>query len=136
MTLRWGRVQLDIVRRAARLAGVPYQTYLKQATMQRAIEDLRVARTAGLLDARGEILDLAAPNQGMPTAAADLSDVQALKPRPIESTGVVLEAKIQAVKRELLDAITAKNQPRVTELKRILQALEAKQTPTPPPTTY
>ncbi len=48
VTLRWGRRQLDIVRRAARLAGVPYQTYLKQATMQRAIEDLRSARQAGV----------------------------------------------------------------------------------------
>jgi predicted DNA binding CopG/RHH family protein len=48
VTLRWGHRQLDIVRRAARLAGVPYQTYLKQATMQRAIEDLRAAREAGI----------------------------------------------------------------------------------------
>jgi len=48
VTLRWGRAQLDIVRRAARLCGVPYQTYLKQVTMQRAIEDLRVARAAGI----------------------------------------------------------------------------------------
>ena len=48
VTLRWGRRQLDVVRRAARLAGVPYQTYLKQATMQRAIDDLRAARAAGV----------------------------------------------------------------------------------------
>jgi hypothetical protein len=48
VTLRWGRKQLDIVRKAARLAGVPYQTYLKQATMHRAIEDLRAAREAGI----------------------------------------------------------------------------------------
>ena len=48
VTLRWGRKQLDIVRRAARLAGIPYQTYLKQATMHRAIEDLRSAREAGV----------------------------------------------------------------------------------------
>ena len=45
---RLGRKQLDIVRKAARLAGVPYQTYLKQATMHRAIEDLRAAREAGI----------------------------------------------------------------------------------------
>jgi predicted DNA binding CopG/RHH family protein len=48
VTLRWGRRQLEIVRKAARLAGVPYQTYLKQATMQRAIDDLRAAREAGV----------------------------------------------------------------------------------------
>ena len=46
--LRWGREQIDIVRRAARLAGVPYQTYLKQAAIRTAIEDLRAAREAGV----------------------------------------------------------------------------------------
>lgn len=48
VTLRWGRRQLDIVRKAARLAGVPYQTYLKQVSVHRAIEDLRAAREAGI----------------------------------------------------------------------------------------
>jgi predicted DNA binding CopG/RHH family protein len=48
VTLRWGRKQLDIVRKAARLAGVPYQTYLKQAAIHRAIDDLRAAREAGV----------------------------------------------------------------------------------------
>lgn len=46
--LRWGREQIEIVRRAARLAGVPYQTYLKQAAIRTAIEDLRAAREAGI----------------------------------------------------------------------------------------
>jgi predicted DNA binding CopG/RHH family protein len=48
VTMRWRRPQLEIVRRAARLAGVPYQTYLKQVAVQRAIEDLRAAREAGV----------------------------------------------------------------------------------------
>ena len=48
VTMRWKRQQLEIVRRAARLAGVPYQTYLKQVAVQRAIEDLRAAREAGV----------------------------------------------------------------------------------------
>jgi hypothetical protein len=46
--LRWGRAQLDVVRHAARLAGVPYQTYLKEAAFRRAIADLRTAREAGV----------------------------------------------------------------------------------------
>ncbi len=46
--LRWRKPQLDIVRRAARLAGVPYQAYLKQAVIRCAIEDLRAAREAGV----------------------------------------------------------------------------------------
>lgn len=44
--LRWGKAQLDVVRRAAALAGVPYQTYLKEAAFRRAMEDLRLAREA------------------------------------------------------------------------------------------
>jgi predicted DNA binding CopG/RHH family protein len=46
--LRWGRAQLDVVRRAARLAGVPYQTYLKEAAFRCALADLRAAREAGV----------------------------------------------------------------------------------------
>ncbi len=46
--LRWGRAQIDIVRRAAGLTGVPYQSYLKQAAIRSAIGDLRAAREVGL----------------------------------------------------------------------------------------
>lgn len=48
VTFRWGKKQLDIVRRAAEVAGIPYQTYLKDAVMRRAIEDLRGAIAAGV----------------------------------------------------------------------------------------
>ncbi len=48
VTFRWGQKQLNIVRRAARVAGIPYQTYLKNAVIRRAIEDLRGAREAGI----------------------------------------------------------------------------------------
>ena len=48
VTFRWGKKQLDIVRRAAEVAGIPYQTYLKDAVMRRAIADLRGAREAGV----------------------------------------------------------------------------------------
>jgi predicted DNA binding CopG/RHH family protein len=47
-TLRWGRAQLDIVRRAARLAGIPYQTYLKEVVIRGALMDLRIAHEAGV----------------------------------------------------------------------------------------
>jgi hypothetical protein len=47
VTFRWGQTQLDIVRRAAKVAGIPYQTYLKDAVMRRAIEDLAPHRLLG-----------------------------------------------------------------------------------------
>jgi len=46
--LRWRKPQLDVVRRAARLAGVPYQAYLKQSAIRCALADLRMAREAGV----------------------------------------------------------------------------------------
>jgi hypothetical protein len=46
--LRWGTAQLDIIRQAARLAGVPYQTYLKMAAIRQALADLQTARAAGI----------------------------------------------------------------------------------------
>jgi predicted DNA binding CopG/RHH family protein len=48
VTFRWGQQQLAIVRRAAKVAGIPYQTYLKDAVMRRAIDDLRAAQAAGV----------------------------------------------------------------------------------------
>jgi hypothetical protein len=46
--LRWGRSQLDIIRRAASLAGIPYQTYLKEVAFRGALQDLKAAREAGI----------------------------------------------------------------------------------------
>ena len=43
VNFRWERGPLDVVRRAAALAGVPYQTYIKQVLYQRAIADLAAA---------------------------------------------------------------------------------------------
>lgn len=48
VNFRWGKAQIDVVKRAAALAGVPYQTYLKQVVWQRAIEDIRAAQGAGV----------------------------------------------------------------------------------------
>ncbi|MGI9147267.1 MAG: hypothetical protein ACR2IK_12045 [Chloroflexota bacterium] len=39
---------MDIVRRAARLAEIPYQTYLKEVVIRGALMDLRIAHEAGV----------------------------------------------------------------------------------------
>ena len=44
VNFRWGARQLDVVQQAADLAGVPYQSYLKQVVFRQAMEDLRTAR--------------------------------------------------------------------------------------------
>lgn len=43
VTLRWGRAQIAVVKRAAALMGVPYQTYLKQVVFKQAIADIERA---------------------------------------------------------------------------------------------
>ncbi len=43
VNFRWGKVQVDTVKRAAALAGVPYQTYIKQIVFRQAVADLRAA---------------------------------------------------------------------------------------------
>ncbi|MHB8618364.1 MAG: hypothetical protein ACYDAG_02140 [Chloroflexota bacterium] len=40
VNVRFGREQLDTVRRAAALRGVPYQIYIKDAVYERAFQDL------------------------------------------------------------------------------------------------
>ena len=40
VNFRWGPQQLALVREAARLQGVPYQVYIKQALYDRATADL------------------------------------------------------------------------------------------------
>jgi hypothetical protein len=43
VTLRWGREQIAVVKRAATLVGVPYQTYLKQVVFKQALVDIERA---------------------------------------------------------------------------------------------
>ncbi len=43
VTLRWGREQIDVVKRAAAILGVPYQTYLKQVVFRQAMADIEQA---------------------------------------------------------------------------------------------
>ncbi len=46
VTLRWGREQIAVVKRAAALIGVPYQTYLKQVVFRQAVADIERAEAA------------------------------------------------------------------------------------------
>ena len=43
VTLRWGREQIAVVKRAAAPMGVPYQTYLKQVVFRQALADIEHA---------------------------------------------------------------------------------------------
>ena len=47
VNFRWGREQVALVKKAAALVGVPYQTYLKQVVWKQAVEDIRRAESAG-----------------------------------------------------------------------------------------
>jgi len=40
INFRWGSEQLEVVKRAAALMGVPYQTYIKQIVFRQSIQDL------------------------------------------------------------------------------------------------
>ena len=43
ITLRWGKGQIAVVKRAAAILGVPYQTYLKQVVFRQALNDIEHA---------------------------------------------------------------------------------------------
>ncbi|HVC32479.1 MAG TPA: hypothetical protein VNL16_03110 [Chloroflexota bacterium] len=43
VTLRWGKEQIAVVKRAATLLGVPYQTYLKHVVFKQALADIEHA---------------------------------------------------------------------------------------------
>lgn len=43
ITLRWGKEQIAVVKRAAAILGVPYQTYLKQVVFRQALADIEQA---------------------------------------------------------------------------------------------
>jgi predicted DNA binding CopG/RHH family protein len=43
VTLRWGNEQIAVVKRAAALLDVPYQTYLKHVVLKQALADIERA---------------------------------------------------------------------------------------------
>ena len=46
VNFRWGREQVELVKRVAHLMGVPYQTYIKQVVYKQALADLKQASSA------------------------------------------------------------------------------------------
>lgn len=46
VNLRWQTAQVEMIKRAARLAGVPYQTWIKQVAWRHAIQELKDAQGA------------------------------------------------------------------------------------------
>jgi len=73
VTLRWGREQVDVVKRAARIMGVPYQTYLKQVVFRQAVEDIE--RAQGVLGSRRQASRRAANPDGQ-TKALEATRIQ------------------------------------------------------------
>lgn len=45
MQIRWDRKQIDVIKKAASLIGIPYQTYAKQTLFQQAIRDIKDAES-------------------------------------------------------------------------------------------
>lgn len=41
VNMRWRKAQVDVVKRAAALFGMPYQTYVRQAAVRQAAADLK-----------------------------------------------------------------------------------------------
>ena len=44
VNFRWSQTQVDVIKQAAALAGVPYQSWLKMTAYRQAIKDLRDAQ--------------------------------------------------------------------------------------------
>jgi hypothetical protein len=44
---RWGKAQVETVKRVAAMMGVPYQTYIKEAIFRQAVADIRAITDAG-----------------------------------------------------------------------------------------
>src|SRR5207247_1694795 len=42
VSMRWLKPEVDLIKRAAARAGIPYQTYVKQAAIHRALAELEV----------------------------------------------------------------------------------------------
>ncbi len=43
MQIHWGIQQVEVVKRAAKLIGIPYHAYIKQTLFQQAIQDIERA---------------------------------------------------------------------------------------------
>lgn len=41
VNFRWGKEQLNLVKRTANIIGIPYQTYIKQVVYRQCLQDLK-----------------------------------------------------------------------------------------------
>jgi predicted DNA binding CopG/RHH family protein len=48
VNFRWGSKQVAVIKKAADLAGVPYQTYMKTVLFRQALADLAEAKSLGV----------------------------------------------------------------------------------------
>ena len=49
VTMRWQKEQLDLVKKAASLVGVPYQIYIREMTFRKSLEDINeISKTLNL----------------------------------------------------------------------------------------
>jgi predicted DNA binding CopG/RHH family protein len=78
VTLRWRPAQIAVVKRAAAIFGVPYQTYMKQVVFRQALEDLRQAEAALHLT-RGDLRK--SPRRGNPKQRKRMAPRRGLEPR-------------------------------------------------------
>ncbi len=46
VNFRWGKEQLEVVKEAAKLMGIPYQTFMKQVVLERALAIINGMKTA------------------------------------------------------------------------------------------
>lgn len=46
LQIRWRRAQVDLVKEAAKLMGIPFETYAKQVLYRQAIEDIERGKAA------------------------------------------------------------------------------------------
>lgn len=44
MQIRWGIKQVNLVKQAAELMGIPYQTYVKQVLFHQAVKDIKSSK--------------------------------------------------------------------------------------------
>jgi predicted DNA binding CopG/RHH family protein len=48
VNFRWGTEQIELVKKVAKLMGVPYQTYIKQVVYRQCLQDLKDAETVNI----------------------------------------------------------------------------------------
>jgi predicted DNA binding CopG/RHH family protein len=48
VNFRWGTEQVELVKKVAKLMGVPYQTYIKQVVYRQCLQDLKDAEAVNI----------------------------------------------------------------------------------------